>query len=360
MIGRTLGLYLARRFGNGVMIVLATIFILIYTIDFVELLRRGSDVAGGDAATMALLALLRTPATLERILPFALLFGAMASLIGLSRKLELVIARAAGYSVWQFLAPALLVALALGAGASVVFNPLAAHFKDRAGAIEARLFSRPSANSGKEIWFRQRSVDGEAIFHAVAYDPVQSALMGVTVFVMDDRNRILERIEAQKADLRAGYWLFQDARTVSVDEVPQTFARYMLASTLRPDELKANLGPDQSADFWTLPETIERLSLAGLDTTRYRLLYQNLLARPAFLITMVLIAGCFSLRFLRSGGVAQMVLGGMIAGFGLYVATEVAQDLGKAGMVTAIFAAWMPLALGASLAVLRLLYQEDG
>jgi len=37
--------------------------------------------------------------------PFIALFAAMATLISLNRKYELVIARAAGISAWQFLFP---------------------------------------------------------------------------------------------------------------------------------------------------------------------------------------------------------------------------------------------------------------
>ena len=38
---------------------------------------------------------LRTPSVAEQVLPFAVLFGSMATLLQLSRKLELVVARAA-------------------------------------------------------------------------------------------------------------------------------------------------------------------------------------------------------------------------------------------------------------------------
>ena len=58
---------------------------------------------------IAQLALFRTPAIAEQVMPFAVLFGSMAALLQLSRKLELVVARAAGISAWQFLQPGLLL-----------------------------------------------------------------------------------------------------------------------------------------------------------------------------------------------------------------------------------------------------------
>ena len=114
MIGQTLGLYFGWRFLVTVAGVFVTVFLLIYTIDFVELMRRAGETPEATTALLAQLALYRTPAVAEQILPFAMLFGAMIALLNLSRRLELVVARAAGISAWQFLTPALLVALAIG------------------------------------------------------------------------------------------------------------------------------------------------------------------------------------------------------------------------------------------------------
>src|SRR5215472_5075950 len=140
MIGRTLGLYLASRFTKSVALVFFTIFALIYMVDFVELLRRTSDIPNVGAPLVAGLSLLRTPSVSEQILPFSVLFGAMASFITLTRKLELVVARAAGVSVWQFLAPPILAALAIGLFAVGVYNPLSATMKQQADIIETRIF----------------------------------------------------------------------------------------------------------------------------------------------------------------------------------------------------------------------------
>lgn len=360
MIGRTLGLYFARRFAASIFIVLATIFGLIYTLDFVELMRRAGDAVGASTGTMAKLALYRTPATAEQVIPFGMLFGAMATFIGLSRKLELVVARAAGYSAWQFLTPALLVAVAIGGFVTTAYNPVSTILKDRANDMEAHIFRRGGATLGRVIWLRQRSVDGEAIIRATSLDSVTDTLRSVQFLLLDDQGQLLERIEAPTAVLRNGYWRLENARVVSVDLEPETVPVYLVASNLSGDEVRSALGPGQAVSFWSLPQIIDRLELAGLDATRYRLIYQTLWARPALLVAMVLVAACFSLKFLRSGGLAKMVLGGVTAGFGLYVATEVAEDLGNAGVVSAMLAAWVAPVVASALGILVLLDKEDG
>ncbi len=360
MIGATLGLYFARRFTSAVLVVFGTVFVLIYMLDFVELMRRAGDAVGAGVGTMAKLALYRTPATAEQVIPFGMLFGGMVAFIGLSRRLELVIARAAGISAWQFIAPALLVALVTGILVTTVYNPLATALKDKASVLEAHVFRRSGVTLGKVVWLRQRSVDGEAIIRATSFDPESDTLLGVSAYVMDERNQFLERIEAPEASLRRGYWRFLAARVISVDIEPSSHEVYLLATNLTPDEVRSSLGPGEAVSFWSLPEIVSRLELAGLDATRYRLVYQTLLARPGLLVAMVLLAACFSLKFLRSGGLAGMVLGGVSAGFTLYVATQVAQDLGNAGVVSTGFAAWVAPAVASAFGVLTLLNKEDG
>jgi len=126
LIGATLGRYFSRQFLKTIFLVFATVFTLIYTLDFVELMRRAGDTEGATPGVIAQLALFRTPSIAEQVMPFAILFGSMAALLQLSRKLELVIARAAGISAWQFLQPGLFVALSIGLLSIMVYNPVSA------------------------------------------------------------------------------------------------------------------------------------------------------------------------------------------------------------------------------------------
>src|SRR5829696_6841153 len=162
LIGPTLGRYFSAQFTRTILIVFGTVFALVYTIDFVELMRRAGDAQGASTPLIARLALFRTPAVAEQVLPFAVLFGSMAALLQLSRKLELVVARAAGISAWQFLQPGLFVAALIGIVAVTAYNPVSAALKQRASAIEARVFARANKVSGKDVWIRQKSIDGQA------------------------------------------------------------------------------------------------------------------------------------------------------------------------------------------------------
>ena len=56
----------------------------------------------------------------------------------------------------------------------------------------------------------------------------------------------------------------------------------------------------------------------------------------------------------------KLVIGGVAAGFMLYVATQLSEELGSSGIINPVVAAWLPATIGAMLGALALLHQEDG
>ena len=113
---------------------------------------------------MAKTSLYRVPQVTERIMPFCVLIGAMSCYLNLSRRLELVVARAAGMSAWQFIAPALIVAFVLGVFATTVYNPVSAILQERSKRYEAELFGKNQPGSAAE----RRQLSGSASAAATA------------------------------------------------------------------------------------------------------------------------------------------------------------------------------------------------
>ena len=355
----TLGRYFLRRVSLAILAVIATFFVLIYIADLIELMRRAGETKA-STAVFARLALLRVPAVAEQIFPFAVLFGGIASFLVLNRRLELIVARASGVSAWQFISPAVILALLLGVLIMTAYNPMSVAFKNAADELESRLFGRDGTNSVSPngIWLDQKSRDGGAVLRAVS--ATGQTLYGVTAFLSDGEGHFSQRIEAPSAELKRNLWQFNTARIVALGQEPRLVPSFELPTRMTPDELSSVVGASESVSFWALPGVVSRLELAGLDATRYRLKYQTLLARPALLIAMILVAASVSLRFFRFGGVANMVLGGVAAGFLLYVITKLAENLGSAGVISAFAAAWTPALIGILLGSLTLLHQEDG
>jgi lipopolysaccharide export system permease protein len=364
MIAGTLQRYFAMRFCSAVLSVFAFVFVLVAMIDYLELMRRSAALANVSVLQVLETSLFRVPQITERTMPFAVLIGAMMCYLALSRRLELVMARAAGISVWQFLAPGMAVTLVLGILATTLYNPLAATLDEQAKRLETQIFGGKGGGSqfdgGGTFWLSQRGEDGYSILNATTSVQQGVVLGGVTVMRFDEEGRFRERVEAPRAVFEPGQWRLQDARVYAIGAIQRGPEEYLLKTRLTPEQIRESFATPESVPFWELPEYIERAERTSSAAAAYRLQYHKLLARPFMLVAMVLVAAAVSLRFFRFGGITSMVLTGIAAGFALYVMSKVFDDMSKAELLPPLAAAWLPVLAGGLTGFVALLYQEDG
>ena len=363
MMTNTLGRYFAGRFVVAAVGVFFSIFLLMVLVDYIEMVRKTSGLVSVSAINVALTSLYRVPQLLEKMMPFCVLIGAMTCYLALSRRLELVVARAAGVSAWQFIAPALGSAIVLGVLATVAYNPMSANLRELSKRMESELFGNAPGGGVQDasgFWLNQVNNEGQWIINAARSEQQGVRLTGLTVFRFDTDLQFKERIEAREATLEEGRWVFKSARRFSLDSPPVEEETFYITTTLTQAQVRNSFSTPETVSFWQLPSYIRSSESSGFATAGYRLQYQKLIAQPFLLAAMVMLAASVSLRFFRMGGVQKMVLSGVAAGFLLYVLSKVTEDLSKAELMHPIAAAWLPVCVGGLTGFLALLYQEDG
>jgi lipopolysaccharide export system permease protein len=363
MVSGTLSRYFGLRFLSSTVGTFFGVVVLAGMIDYFELMRRGADWPSATPLILAQISIYRIPQLTEHIMPFAVLISTMSCYLTLSRRLELVIARTAGMSAWQFVAPAVIVAFLFGTVATTVYNPVAALLHEQSKRLEAKMLGEtPSAlqESSSGFWVRQKSEDGAAIINAKSSQEQGSSLGGVTVYTFDPDGHFADRIEASNAALERGDWLLNDVRVYSTGKPPLIEKSYKLKTNLTLAQVRESFATPETVPFWQLPNYIEMADKSGLAAAGYRLQYDELIARPFLLSAMVLLAASVSLRFFRFGGVQKMVLSGISAGFFLFVLQKITDDMAKSELLPPFAAAWVPVLVGGLTGFVVLLYQEDG
>jgi lipopolysaccharide export system permease protein len=352
--------YIAMRLLSSIAVSFLIFFAIVYLIDFVNLLQDMAQNPKANIFEVAFLGLIRAPVVVEQTFPFTMLFAAIATFVGLSRKMELVVARGTGVSIWQILTPALLAAAFVGIVMTAVYNPAATRLKEYSEKFSNEVFDRaPSTSTAR--WLRQLSSEDQSIVRAERSSDRGRTLGGVTAFVFTPKEGAFrERIEATAALLHAGYWELQAARVMRPGMPPESHPVYRLATNLTFEQVAETVSSPDTISFWELPPVISQWQASGIQTRKFELKYQSLIARPALYASMVLIAAMVSLGLACLGGVSRAILGGVLTGFVLYVAGEMAGDLGAAGFIMPVVAAWAPPIIGVMLSVTVLLYREDG
>lgn len=363
-LARTLSAYIARQFFGWFCSVFAAMATITFLINYIELIRRGASRTEVSLSTLFEMAVLQLPHTTEQVMPFAVLCGTMLAFWRLTRSNELVVARAAGVSVWQFLAPAVMVALVIGVIAVTVFNPIASSME----ASYEKLNARDLQQSGDEmsisntgLWLRQSdAVGGQVIIHGEKVASPQLLLKKVSMFFFDEGTGFTSRVEAKSALLQHGYWLIRNGSRFRAGDPPQPIRELRLPTQLTSVKIEESLASPDTISFWDLPGFIRLLEQSGFAAQRHRLHFNVLLAQPFLFCAMVLVAATFSLRMQRGGGATMMIVSGVAVGFLLYFVSDIVVALGLSAKLPVLLAAWTPTGISMIFGVSMLLHLEDG
>lgn len=360
-MGWTLGRYFFFRYVTITSWFFIGIFALVFIIDFTEFSSSTAGLPGFSIQIALAVSALRVPMVMQQVVPFVGLFAAMATLVSLNRRYELVIARAAGISAWQFLLPACVGALLFGIATISILNPLAAYGFSRAENMETSLRSGHSnvVSAFSAPWIRQKTDEGDTIIGARAILNQGLELADAVFFRFDASGNITERLDAKRAFLRTGFWELIDVTGMKGGggkPVPST----RIKTNLRPEIVQERLARPETIPFFQLPAKIEVARSFGLRANAFAMQFHSLVALPPLLVAMTLIAATVSMRFARMGQSATMILGGIVAGFLLYVVSVLVKAFGTAGFVPPVMAAWFPVIVALFFGVTFLLHKEDG
>ena len=336
---------------------------VVYLFDMIELIRRGGNVEGLSLGTLFTLALYKLPEVGQQILPFIILFAAIATLRSLSDRHELVCIRSAGLSAWQFLLPLISITLLSSLIYITILNPLSAASMARYQALDNLYFG-----DGVEtitviddgLWLRQQDDTGNFILKAKELDGRLWVLKDVSVYFFDQDNNHLQRIDADTATLEPNRWVFNDVSVYKDQSAPAVLPSLSIATKLTTQAITESFSNPETLSFWRLPYFISTMNSTGLDTKEMQIYYQSLLSLPLLLTAMIFVAAVVTLRTARVTTLLPVVTGGLGLGFLIFFSSSFLRTLGMSDEIPVILAVWATPILVILCSVAFLAQIEDG
>ncbi len=359
----TLSSYLGRQYAFWLASAFCALMGIALLFDVVEMMRRASGKEDATIAIIIQMSLFKLPHLAETILPFTVLFGAMFAFWRLANANEIIVARAAGVSIWQFLLPAMICTLAVGIFQVTIFNPFSAVMLSKFESVEAKYLKRTTsmlAVSRNGLWLRQSDAGGQAVIHALRVSKAEMKLHDVIIFLFEGDEKFVGRIDAETAQLKVGYWDIRNGWLSSPNRAAHRVERYELPSDLTLTKIQESFASPETMSFWDLPGFIAELEAAGFSGHRHRLHLYSLFALPVLLCAMVLVAAAFTVHINRRSGAFFAMAGGVLISFMLYILGDVVHALGLSTNVPTELAAWTPAGVTMMIGLALLLHLEDG
>jgi lipopolysaccharide export system permease protein len=355
--------YIVRQFLFWFLAVLLVLSGVIAVFEFVEFVRQVSAIPELPLSLAFTLAAFKLPSSIEILFHFAVLIAAMVTFWRMTRSRELVVARAAGLSAWQFLAPVIVAAMVLGVVKITVVNPISAAMYGRFERLDVDYLGGTGdimkvAKTG--FWLRQKDDNGVAVIHAERVSGNGDQLQNAMFLLLKPDESYRGRIDGASARLQDGKWLITDAWVMNGNDPPQHVDNTSLPSNLTRNGIQERFASQQTISFWDLPDYVRNLEATGFSSTRYRIAYQSLLSQPLLMAAMILVAAAFSLRPGRRVDTVLMIVGAIVTGFSIFVLGDIVAALGRAGTLPVPMAAWATSGVALLFGIAALLHLEDG
>jgi len=365
----TLGLYIVRRLAASFGLIASVFFGMLMLFEVVEMVRR---FGGGDTpmSEIVWLSMLKVPATFYQILPLLTILSSMTLFLGLARSSELVVIRGAGRSAMRMLREPFLATMLFGALLVAGLNPLVASatrtYQDRLQTLQNPDQQSQISLEGSAIWMRQGDARGQTVIRAQSVAPDGLDFSDVSFMVFDRETGVpLVRIEAERAQLDAGFWRLSDAKRWDLlsdnpEQASERFDTLDMPSDLTGDRIRESFARAGMVSVWDLPDFIAALDRAGLSSRTHRSQYMSELALPVLMAAMMLVGAVLCFKHARDGNAGTRILMTVLAGFALFFLRNFAQVLGENGQIPLSLAIWTPPVASMLLALGVLLHLEDG
>lgn len=357
--------YLARSYLVNLLFMLFLLLGIIYLFDTVELLRRASKRDDIPLSLVLQMGLFKLPEVGQMVFPFAVLFSGIFTFWQLTRRLELVIVRASGFSVWQFLMPVLFVAVSFGILQIAAINPAGTILLSKFEQMENNYLVNKTSHVSlfeEGLWLRQEDPAGQGyvIIHADNVKMPGWELHGVITLFFDEQDNFLQRIDAPAALLHNDSWVFKNAVVTAHNGMAEIHHQYGLPTNLTEEEIEESFASPDTISVWRLPYFIKMMESTGFDATRLRIHFQALLSQPLLFASMILLAAAVAMRPPRFRGTMVVIVAGIMIGFFTFFTASFLQALGASHQIPPILSAWTPALVTFLLGIAVMLNLEDG
>lgn len=352
---KILDVYIGKAVIGGAFLVICVLLSLFAFIEFIgelDVIGRG-DYGAWEAIRYVLLSV---PRLTYELMPLAALIGSLIGLGVLASNNELVIMRAAGVSLarisWAAIkAGLLLVVFAIWIGEWVVADAE----QSAASLRSSALAGSDSLRTGDGFWTRDKRD-----FISVRTVMPGGGLLDVRIYEFDTGRALTRISRAKSATYANGEWhLTRVSRStigpdgVTTERLPELTWR----SQLKPDLLDIIAIKPDSLSVSGLYRYIRYLRVNGLSSGRYELEFWSKIALPFATCVMVFAALPFVFGPLRSVGVGQRMLIGVLVGIGFYLINQTVSYLGLVYDLNPVLSAVLPtllLLVGATLMMRRI------
>ena len=286
----------------------------------------------------------RLPGSLHDGLPIIVLISTVLLFLTLTQQRELDALKAAGISLYRASLPILLVALGISVASGLLQETVLPGLNARAEEVD-RVKIRGNQprhlQRQTQIWYRSSDT---RFLRMELLDPIERSLEGLLVVDISPQFRLVDRLDARKAQWTEAGWMLKDAvfrqvgpgNRVTMD----VFTQRLVAMPEQINDLVQVQKSPETMSFRELRLYVTRLAESGHRVGKYLVQLDAKLSFPLVHVIMALVAIPFALVSPRGGGRGVGIAVAILISVSYWVVHSVAIAFAKAELLPPVLGAW--------------------
>ena len=339
-------IYLLKEFIKIFLLMLFSIFLLVFIIDFMEFSQniQRYSIPPIDAIKIVLF---RIPSMIESFLQFIILLSIVFTITKISVKSELTILYANNFSSWKILKLYSIFIFFVGLIVIFFLNFLFSSLLKQSSMIEnsyTRKDNRYFVESKNGIWFKQVYEDNEILIRASKVYVNELIFEDVLFLFIDKNGNYLKRYDVAEVTLLDDYFVLKKVDIYKKNTKIEHEDVLLLNTDISKDFMK-KLIQNRYEDvdlipLFALPSLIKDFSNLGFDVHKFIVREHNLLLTPFLYVLMVFVAVLFSNNNSRNTNYFNVFFITICYGIGFFILQSILFELGASNKINFFVSTW--------------------
>ena len=301
--------------------------------------------------TPLILTSIYVPSIIIKILPFIIFISSTWFMLSIRNNKDLLTLKVFGYSNIKIFFILAYTSFILGWMILVAINPITSSM--------SKYYEKTKSNYSRDIdhlvtfnknglWIKENLNTGQRIIAAAKPDGYN--LIDVTIFHLNKKSELIEKIISKKVNIETNEWILNDVKVfVLTDGILKTtqYENFKISSIYDYEKINSLFKNFNTISFVKLITDYEGLQKSGYTKSFLVQSLHLMLALPFFLFLMTALASIFTMNTLKKSDNFKLTLLGLITCVLTFYFKDLSLALGRTDRIPIILAIWSPvMALG--------------
>ena len=287
------------------------------------------------------------PSMIIKILPFIIFISSMWFMMKIRNNRDLLTLKIFGYSNIKIFFILATTSFILGWFILILINPVTSTL--------SKYYEKTKSNFSRDIdhlvtfnknglWIKENFEETQRIISAEK--PQNFDLINVTIFHLDDKSSLIEKIQAKSANIERKEWILKDVKIFkSTDGIIKSkkIDEYIIKSNYDYEKINSLFKNFDTMSFIDLATRYKSLLDKGYNERSLNQSLHSMLSLPFFLFLMTALASIFTMNTLKKSDNFRLIFLGLITCVITFYFKDLSLALGQTDRIPLSLAVWAPV-----------------